>query len=315
MGMASTCSLMDGVLAVNKEAGWTSHDVVAKLRHVLGQTKVGHAGTLDPAATGVLPVLIGKGTRIAEYLVEWDKEYHAVLRLGETTNTQDATGAVLVRESTERVTVEAIHETVGRFRGAISQVPPMYSAVKVAGVPLYKAARAGRTVEREARTVHIHALDVLRIDGRDVTLRIVCSKGTYIRTLCADIGAALGVGGHMLMLERRRVGPLTIDCALTVGEIATRQALGCLGDELMSLDQALDGLPGLVVDRQTAERVRHGVPVPASDVVRWEPAVDGVLERGTSIRIHDVEGRLLAIGKRSDQQNPIRIEKVLIGQD
>jgi tRNA pseudouridine55 synthase len=119
----------------------------------------------------------------------------------------------------------------------------------------------------------------------------------------------------MLMLERRRVGPLTIDCALTVGEIATRQALGRLGDELMSLDQALDGLPGLVVDRQTAERVRHGVPVPASDVVRWEPAVDGVLERGTSTRIHDVEGHLLAIGKRSEQQNAIRIEKVLIGQD
>ncbi len=315
MGMASSCSLRDGVLPVNKEAGWTSHDVVAKLRQVLGQTKVGHAGTLDPAATGVLPVLIGKGTRIAEYLVEWDKEYHAVLRLGETTNTQDATGTVLVRESTERVTVEAIHETVGRFRGAISQVPPMYSAVKVAGVPLYKAARAGRTVAREARMVHIHALDILTIDGCDVTLRIVCSKGTYIRTLCADIGAALGVGGHMLMLERRRVGPLTIDCALTVGEIVTRQMLGRLGDELLSLDQALDGLPGLIVDRQTAERVRHGVPVPVSDVVRWEPAVDGVLERGRSTRIHDVEGRLLAIGKRSEQQDSIRIEKVLIGQD
>lgn len=306
---------MDGVLAVNKEAGWTSHDVVAKLRHLLGQTKVGHAGTLDPAATGVLPVLIGKGTRIAEYLVEWDKEYRAVLRLGETTDTQDATGTVLVRESTERVTADAIRETAGRFRGAVSQVPPMYSAVKVAGVPLYKAARAGRTVAREPRTVYIQALDVLAIDGRDVMLSIVCSKGTYIRTLCADIGAALGVGGHMLSLERRRVGPLTIERALTVDETVARHAIGRLGDSLMSLDQALDGLPALVVNRQTAERVRHGVPVPASEVMRWERVADSVAERGALTRIHDVEGRLLAIGKQSEQQESIKIEKVLISQD
>lgn len=315
MGTVSSCSLMDGVLAVNKEAGWTSHDVVAKLRHLLGQTKVGHAGTLDPAATGVLPVLIGKGTRIAEYLVEWDKEYRAVLRLGEATDTQDATGTVLARESTERVTADAIREAAGRFRGAVLQVPPMYSAVKVAGVPLYKAARAGRTVVREPRTVHIHALDVLAIDGRDVMLSIVCSKGTYIRTLCADIGAALGVGGHMLSLERRRVGPLTIERALTVDETAARHALSRLGDSLMSLDQALDGLPALVVNRQTAERVRHGVPVPASEVIRWERVADGVYERGAPTRIHDVEGRLLAIGMQSERQDSIKIEKVLIGQD
>ena len=306
---------MDGVLAVNKEAGWSSHDVVAKVRQLIGQAKVGHAGTLDPAATGVLPVLIGKGTRIAEYLVEWDKEYRAILRLGETTNTQDATGTVLVRESTELVTDDVIRKTVGRFRGAILQVPPMYSAVKVAGVPLYKAARAGRTVAREPRTVLIHALDVLTIEGRDVTLRIVCSKGTYIRTLCADIGEALGVGGHMRKLERTRVGPLTIDHAMTVDEIAARYALGRLGDALMSLDHALDGLPALVVDRQTADRVRHGVPVPASKVLRWEPVVDGVFQRGTTTRIHDVEGRLLAIGTPSEQLDSIRIEKVLVGQD
>lgn len=306
---------MDGVLAVNKQAGWTSHDVVAKLRHLLGQTKVGHAGTLDPAATGVLPVLIGKGTRIAEYLVEWDKEYRAVLRLGETTDTQDATGTVLARESTERVTADAIRETAGQFRGAVSQVPPMYSAVKVAGVPLYKAARTGRTVAREPRTVHIHALDVLAIDGRDVTLSIVCSKGTYIRTLCSDIGAALGVGGHMLSLERRRVGPLTIDRALTVDETAARYALGRLGDSFMSLDQALGRLPALVVNRQTAERVRHGVPVLVSEVMRWERVADSESERGVPTRIHDGEGRLLAIGKQSVQQESIKIEKVLISQD
>jgi tRNA pseudouridine55 synthase len=180
-GLAQSCAIADGVLIVRKEAGWTSHDVVAKIRQLLGGVKVGHAGTLDPAATGVLPVLIGKGTRIAEYLVEWDKEYRAVLRLGETTDTQDATGTILARQATDGVTAAAIHEAAGRFRGAIEQVPPMYSAVKVAGVPLYKSARAGKTVVREARTIVIHKLDILAIDGRDVTLHVVCSKGTYVR--------------------------------------------------------------------------------------------------------------------------------------
>jgi len=229
MDLAQSCAVVDGVLTIKKEAGWTSHDVVAKVRHLLGGVKVGHAGTLDPAAMGVLPLLIGRGTRIAEYLVEWDKEYRAVLRLGETTDTQDATGTVLARYTTDSVTPEAIHEAVGRFHGPIEQVPPMYSAVKVAGVPLYKSARAGKTIAREARTIVIHTLEVLAIQGRDVTLRIVCSKGTYVRTLCADIGDALGVGGHMLALERRRVGPLMIEQALTIDEVVTRHALGRLG--------------------------------------------------------------------------------------
>lgn len=315
-GTVSGCGLMDGVLVVNKEAGWTSHDVVAKIRHLLGGIKVGHAGTLDPAATGVLPVLIGKGTRIAEYLVEWDKEYRAVLRLGETTDTQDATGTVLVRQATESLTPAAIHEAVGRFRGTIEQVPPMYSAVKVAGVPLYKSARAGKTVAREARTVRIHELDVLAIDGRDVTFRVVCSKGTYVRTLCADIGAALGVGGHLLTLERSRVGPLALDHALTVEEIATRQALGRLSGDVLSLDRVLQELPALVVDEQTADRVRHGVPVPASKVVRWESPAGAERTAGTPVRIRGIDGRLLAIGRHPQApQGTFAIEKVLIGQE
>src|SRR6185295_9364390 len=152
---------------------------------------------------------------IAEYLVEWDKEYRAVLRLGESTDTQDATGTVLARHPTDSVTPEAIHEVVGRFHGPIEQVPPMYSAVKIDGVPLYRSARAGKTIARDARTVVIHELDVLEVAGRDVTMRVRCSKGTYIRTLCADIGHALGVGGHLRTLERTRVGPLTLDRALT----------------------------------------------------------------------------------------------------
>ncbi len=307
---------MDGVLVIKKEAGWTSHDVVAKIRRLLGGVKVGHAGTLDPAATGVLPVLIGKGTRIAEYLVEWDKEYRAILRLGETTDTQDATGTVLVRRATDGVTPAAINEAAGRFRGQLEQVPPMYSAVKVAGVPLYKSARAGKTVERTARPIVIHELDILAADGRDVTLRVVCSKGTYIRTLCADIGEALGVGGHLLALERCRVGPLTIDQALTVDEVEARQALGRLGENVQSLDQALQRLPAVVVDAQTADRVRHGMPVPVSKVVRWVPAANVEQQPGEPVRIHDAGGCLLAIGRQPrESQVSFAIEKVLIGQE
>jgi tRNA pseudouridine55 synthase len=316
MDLAQSCAAVDGVLTMKKESGWTSHDVVAKIRYLLGGVKVGHAGTLDPAATGVLPVLIGRGTRIAEYLVEWDKEYRAVLRLGETTDTQDVTGTVLARHPTDLVTPESIHEVVGRFRGPIEQVPPMYSAVKVGGVPLYKSARAGKAIARDARTIVIHTLEVEAIQERDVTLRIVCSKGTYVRTLCADIGEALGVGGHMLALERRRVGPLTIDQALTVDEVATRHALGRLGDDLLSLDRALAQLEIVVVDEQTADRVRHGVPVPVAKILRWEGAADG--ERGSHkpVRIHDIDGRLVAIGKCPDNlRDALKVEKVLVDQD
>ena len=316
MDLAQNCAAVDGVLTMKKESGWTSHDVVAKIRHLLGGVKVGHAGTLDPAATGVLPVLIGRGTRIAEYLVEWDKEYRAVLRLGETTDTQDATGTALARHPTDLVTPETIHEVVGRFRGPIEQVPPMYSAVKVGGVPLYKSARAGKAIARDARTIVIHTLEVEAIQERDVTLRIVCSKGTYVRTLCADIGEAMGVGGHMLALERRRVGPLTIDQALTVDEVVTRHALGRLGDDLLSLDRALAQLEIVVVDEQTADRVRHGVPVPVAKILRWEGAADG--ERGSHkpVRIHDIDGRLVAIGKCPDNlRDALKVEKVLVDQD
>ncbi|HKO31727.1 MAG TPA: tRNA pseudouridine(55) synthase TruB [Nitrospiraceae bacterium] len=316
MNISQSCAVVDGILTIKKETGWTSHDVVAKVRHLLGVVKVGHAGTLDPAATGVLPVLIGRGTRIAEYIVEWDKEYHAVLRLGETTDTQDATGTVLAKKVSNQVTSGAIHKVVDRFRGPIEQIPPMYSAVKVGGVPLYKSARAGKTFARDARTIVIHTLEVLAILGRDVSLRIVCSKGTYVRTLCADIGEALGVGGHMLALERRRVGPLTIDHALTVDEVVHHHALGRLGDDLLSLDHALDRLGIVVVDEQTADRVRHGAPVPAAKILRWDRASDGESGGHRPVRIHDIYGRLVAIGKSPETLGDVfKIQKVLIDQD
>jgi len=287
----------DGILNVCKEVGWTSHDVVAKVRALLRGPKIGHAGTLDPAATGVLPILVGRATRIAEYLVNWDKEYRAVLRLGEITDTQDATGTVLARHATEHLTADMIRMAVARFQGRFTQVPPMYSAVKVGGVPLYRSARAGRSVERGAREVTIHAIEILGIAGREVDLRIVCSKGTYIRTLCADIGHVLGVGGHLLSLVRTRVGPLMIARAVTVDAVGEQLLLGRLGEALMTLDAALEPLPALVVEMATAARLVHGVPVPCEAIWPEVSADRGLPRPGQVVRLKDATGRLLALGR------------------
>ncbi|MGH7230251.1 MAG: tRNA pseudouridine(55) synthase TruB [Nitrospiraceae bacterium] len=287
----------DGILNINKPMGWTSHDVVAKIRRVLKGVKTGHAGTLDPAATGVLPVLIGQGTRIAEYLLDWDKEYDAVFRLGETTDTQDATGTLLMTRSCEGLAQAQVQAVIDRFKGPVTQMPPMYSAVKVGGVPLYKVARSGRTVERDVRQVVIHRLDMTAMVGCDVSLRVTCSKGTYIRTLCADIGDALGVGGHLLALERRRVGPLPVTQALTIEAFSERLLSGRLEDEVMSLDHALSHLPAFIVDEPAAARLIHGVPVPWA-AVEWDrSAPRDDLQAGLPVRLKDPRGRLLAVGR------------------
>ncbi|HEU5408399.1 MAG TPA: tRNA pseudouridine(55) synthase TruB [Nitrospira sp.] len=298
---------LEGVLIVHKEAGWTSHDVVAKVRSLLRGSKVGHAGTLDPSATGVLPILVGRATRIAEYLIDWDKEYRAVLRLGETTDTQDATGRILSRVDACEVTENTLQSAITRFRGVQRQLPPMYSAVKVGGQPLYKAARAGKTVEREERSIAIHQLEILAVHGRDVILRIVCSKGTYIRTLCADIGRALGVGGHLLALERRRVGPLSIEQAMTIDQVLGHLTAGTLCERFISLDQLLFQLPAVVVNDEQAQRVLHGSPIFPMGAGQLSAAHAAV-----SVRLKNEAGQLLAIGTHdSAHVGSIRIRKVL----
>jgi tRNA pseudouridine55 synthase len=291
-GLAS----VDGVLNINKPSGWTSHDVVAKLRGGLKGNRIGHAGTLDPAATGVLPVLIGRATRIAEYLLEWDKEYQAVLRLGQTTDTLDATGTVLSEASTDGLTDESIRSAFARFQGEIDQLPPMYSAVKVAGMPLYKAARAGKTIERTLRQVTVYDLPILNIHGRDVIFRVRCSKGTYVRTLCADIGEVLGVGGHLLELERLRVGPLHVEQACTIDEALDSVRIGRISHRLLALDEALDHIPALMVTQAAAERARHGVPIPFH-AVQWDSFSTPGLSLGRRVvRLKDPSARLLGIG-------------------
>jgi len=315
---------LDGVLVINKPAGWTSHDVVAKTRKLLGVSKVGHTGTLDPAATGVLVLCLGKATRIAEYLVNTDKAYRAVLRLGVATDTQDATGNVVGRAEGTLPDAAGIVAVMAGFVGRLQQVPPMYSAVKVKGVPLYKSARAGRTVPRSPREFTVRSLEILSIAPTpgppptlDVTFDMVCSKGTYVRTLCADIGEALGVGGHLAGLERRRVGRFSIDDALSLDELAELAEREAVESRLYSTAMALTDLPALVIDEVASRNIRHGVAVPATRVVQAE----GAWAVGDSVCLLGPDGRLLAIGKvpcgpedlrQAVPGTLIKLEKVLV---
>lgn len=295
--MDSPIPKRDGVLNVCKPENWTSHDVVASVRKQLGYKKVGHGGTLDPAATGVLPILLGKATRISEYLMDWDKEYAAVLRLGASTDTQDATGNIIDRGPVESLSPESIHDAVTHFQGSIEQIPPMYSAVKVGGRPLYKAARAGEVIERSSRRVTIHAIDVEAIEGVDVSLRVRCSKGTYIRTLCSDIGQRLGVGGHLLRLTRMRVGPLAF--AQSVDPLECSRILSGYGEHpaWIGIDAALSAWPVAVVEWPMVSRILNGSPVALSAVRSSEGSEVSSWEDTKMLRVHDPSGSLLGLGK------------------
>ena len=212
---------MDGILVIRKEKGYTSHDVVAKLRGILHMKKIGHTGTLDPAAEGVLPVALGRGTRLVELLTEKEKTYEAVLRLGVSTDTQDMTGTIL-SEKPVTVTEKKVRETVASFVGEQMQVPPMYSALKVNGKKLCDLARAGVTVERQARPVQIYSIEIIKMELPRVCMRVRCSKGTYIRTLCQDIGEKLSCGACMESLLRTKVSEFCVQDALRLSEIEER---------------------------------------------------------------------------------------------
>ena len=245
---------MNGIVIVDKPAGWTSQDVVSKLRGVLQTRRIGHGGTLDPMATGVLPVFVGRGTRAVEFFEHAEKTYEAVLQLGITTDTEDTTGAVLTR-SEVNVTQAELEAALAGFRGDIQQIPPMYSALKVNGQKLYQLARKGKEVERQPRTVTIHALDCLSFAGDTATLRIACSKGTYIRTLCKDIGAALGCGGCMKELRRVAAG------AYTIAEAVPLQTLIESDDPaqyLRPVDSMFTQHPAVTLTPKQALRCRNG---------------------------------------------------------
>ena len=259
---------MDGVINIYKERGFTSHDVVAKLRGVLRQKKIGHTGTLDPDAVGVLPVCLGKGTKICEFLSDEDKTYRAVLRLGVTTDTQDHTGKVL-RERSVDVTEEQVREVIEEFEGKQMQLPPMYSALKVNGRKLYELAREGREVERKAREVYFYEIEILRIELPLVEMKVTCSKGTYIRTLCPDIGEKLGCGGCMQELTRTRVGTFYLEDSLTLAQVERLAREGTLEQEVVPVEEMFQGLLRICCPESLDKCVHNGNPVSVSDLGRY----------------------------------------------
>ncbi len=238
--------MMDGIINVYKEKGYTSHDVVAKMRGILKMKKIGHTGTLDPEAEGVLPVCLGKGTRLCDMLTDKTKAYRAVMLLGQETDTQDATGQVLARHPVE-ATKDQVRQAVMSFLGPYMQVPPMYSALKVNGKKLYELARAGREVERQPRPVEILDIQVEAVDLPRVAMSVTCSKGTYIRTLCHDIGQKLGCGGCMEQLVRTRVDRFCLEDSLKLHEIQELRNAGELGKHVIPVDQVFLSLPRLVM--------------------------------------------------------------------
>ncbi|MDD2365499.1 MAG: tRNA pseudouridine(55) synthase TruB [Desulfuromonadaceae bacterium] len=211
--------MINGFVIIDKPAGITSHDVVSRVRRILGTRKVGHTGTLDPFATGVLPVAVNDGTKVIPFLDEGSKTYEALLRLGVTTDTLDMTGTLLSESHNYNFTKEQFLSTLFHFTGAISQIPPMYSAIKQNGQPLYKLARQGVEVERKSRDVEIYSIDLLSFDPPNVSIRVVCSRGTYIRTLADDIGRILGCGAALQELRRTASGPFLIENSVTLSEL------------------------------------------------------------------------------------------------
>ena len=245
---------MDGIVIVDKPQGWTSQDVTARLRRVFGTRRIGHGGTLDPMATGVLPVFVGRATRAVEFFEHAEKTYETVLRLGITTDTEDMTGTVLTEENVS-FTEEQLQETLAAFRGEILQVPPMYSALKVNGQKLCNLARKGKTVERQPRPITIHELTLVERGENTLRLRVRCSKGTYIRTLCKDIGEKLGCGGCMESLRRVAAGEYTIDEAVPLQTLLdTEEPEKYLRD----VDTMFRNYPAVTLTANQETRCRNG---------------------------------------------------------
>ena len=313
---------MDGVLIIDKPAGMTSHDVVARVRRIIGERRIGHTGTLDPFATGVLVMLVGRATRLAQFLSGAEKEYEAVIRLGYATDTGDVTGARVETEihanttNAQSLRKEEIAAAMALLKGEIEQVPPMYSAKKIAGRKLYEHARRGEEIERQPVRVTISEFELLikkewegewepSEDGAvDLRARVVCSAGTYIRTLAEDLGKRLGIGAHLAELRRTRAGRFTIENAITPEELAERTANASLGQALISPGDALSHLPALELDEEQARRTVHGIDlrIPDEEARSWI--------QGDSIRMTS-RGELIAIGAFDPNSNTVHPAVVL----
>ncbi len=302
---------MDGVLNLLKPPGMTSHDVVDVVRRAAGIRRVGHTGTLDPGAAGVLVCCVGRATRLSEFLMEADKEYRVELRLGIRTSTGDAYGDVLPaqdppgpRRAVTRASLEAVAK---RFTGEILQVPPMVSAIHHEGARLYQLARRGEVVELQPRPVTIHRLEILRFDRERVSalLEVVCGKGTYIRKLCADIGEALGMGGYAHFMVRTRAGRFELRDAMTLEELAAAAGESRFQDAMISMDRAVSHLPAVDLPERSVVDVMNGHPVPL-----WRFGGIRVSEDGP-VRLRSLRGTLIALARVDG--GALRPFKVLAG--
>lgn len=280
---------MNGIIIIDKPGGWTSHDVIARLRRLLGEKRIGHSGTLDPMATGVLPVFVGRATRAVEFVEGADKEYLATLRLGVSTDTQDITGALL-SQCEQSVTESELEAVLPRFRGPISQLPPMYSAIKVGGKKLYELARKGIEAERKPRDIVIHRLDLLGREGGDFNLSIACSKGTYVRTLCNDIGDALGCGGTLAGLRRTKAGSFTEADSITMEAVERAVDEGRADQLLRPVDSLFTEHPAIVLSSAQEKKCRNGADFELRDKL---PGI---------YRAYGSDGEFLAIGEVSSKE-------------
>ena len=284
---------LSGLLVVNKKTKMTSHDVVEKLRRILNFKKIGHAGTLDPNATGILLACVGKATKIAKLLTEYDKEYEAVIKFGVTTDTYDREGKITRIKEDLRISEEEVRKAVESFRGEIWQTPPLYSAIKQKGRRLYQYARAGKKVERDKRRVIIKDLQILEINLPYAKLKIVCSKGTYIRSLAHDIGEKLGCGAHLFSLCRTRVGPFELEDALDLESVEKIQKEDEIRGFLIPIEKVLDHIPSVIVKDGFAKRIKEGPNLFPSSVLSPESKFD----KDQMVCIKNNQKEIIAIGK------------------
>jgi tRNA pseudouridine55 synthase len=301
---------LSGFLSVDKPPGLTSHDVVAAVRRMAGQRKVGHAGTLDPMATGVLLVCLGAATRVAEFLMASPKRYRASIVLGTATDSYDADGRVVSEGGRTSFSVAEIEAALASFRGRLQQVPPMYSAVKREGQPLYRLARRGETVERASRTVDIHELILLDWTAPALVVEVACSPGTYIRSLAHDLGQLLGCGAYLAALVRLSSGRFTLEDAVSLERLAEAFRRGEEGQYLLPVDEALLDWPALVAGTEDARRILRGAPVAAPPPLSsLQPAWKGT-GKAPMCRAYDLDGEFLGILTYDEATGRWRPEKV-----
>lgn len=300
---------MNGVINVYKEAGYTSHDVVARLRGILGQRRIGHTGTLDPDAVGVLPVCLGSATRLCDMLTDTTKEYEALLLLGLETDTQDLSGKVLNSREV-RVTEEQVREAVLSFIGLYDQIPPMYSALKVNGKKLYELAREGKTVERRARRVRIESIEILEMDLPRIRLLVNCSKGTYIRTLCHDIGQKLGTGGAMETLCRTRAGVFRIEEAVKLDVLEEARRNGEIEKYVIAVDRLLEEYEAVTVKKSYEKLVQNGNPLVPEHLTQ-----EGNFGEDCQVRVYNESGRFYGIYRYIREEKRLKPVKMFLEQE